>query len=77
MWYTTEQGDVFMLEYEVATLECRELRENPEEFDYITAYLVNNENEYNADCEVYTESTEKTHTVESIYATMLRICVAL
>ena len=59
LWYTPEElGKSIMVEYQVTTMECKELVENDDEPDWLTAYEVDDENDDDCSDEIFMEAIE-------------------
>ena len=59
LWYTPDGfSESIMVEYQVTTKDCKELVENDDEPDWLTAYEVDNENDYDCSYEIFTETIE-------------------
>lgn len=59
LWYKPNGFDkTIMVEYQVTTRECRELVENDDEPDWLTAYEVDDENDDDCSDEIFTETIE-------------------
>ncbi len=58
LWFSQDDKTV-MVEYDVATQDCKELLDDDEsEPDYLSAYWVKDENDYDCSCEVDTVSID-------------------
>ena len=56
LWYTADGSDkTIMVEHQIATQDCRDITENPDEPDWFTAYEVDDENDYDCSKELFTE----------------------
>ena len=59
LWYIPEGFDkAIMVEYQITTQECKELVENEDEPDWLTAYEVDDMNDYDCSDEIFTETIE-------------------
>ena len=60
LWYAPDGfNKTIMVEYQVTTRECRELLENDDEPDWLTAYEVDDENDDDVSYEIFTETIEE------------------
>lgn len=58
LWYTlTESNKTIMIEYQIATKDCRELVENDNEPDWFVAYEVKDENDDDCSKEIFEGET--------------------
>lgn len=59
LWHKPAGCDkTIMVEYQVATLDCRELTENEDVSDWLTAYEVENEDDYDCSNEIATDTVD-------------------
>lgn len=59
LWQTSpDGGKTIMVEYQVTTKECKELVENDDEPDWLTAYAVDDEQDDDCSEEIFTETIE-------------------
>ena len=59
LWYTPDGfNKTIMVEYQVTTKECKELVENDDEPDWLTAYEVDDEDDDDCSDEIFTETIE-------------------
>lgn len=59
LWYTAEgSGKTIMVEHQIATQDCRDITENPDEPDWLTAYEVDDVNDCDCSVELFTETCD-------------------
>ena len=70
LWYT-ENRETVMVEHDVATLTDAKL--NEETSDWLTAYLVTSEDDYDTSKEIWTEEVDKHITLENLKTEMMKV----
>ena len=59
LWFTPNGfNKSIMVEYQITTKDCRELVENDDEPDWLTAYEVDDENDDDVSMEIFTETID-------------------
>lgn len=72
LWYTPEGLDkTIMVEFDVATQDCRDLNENPDAPDWFTAYEVNDDQDYDCSDEIFTDVADNHISVCGLQEAML------
>lgn len=72
LWYTPEGFDrTIMVEHQVTTRECKELVENDNEPDWLTAYEVDDEQDDDCSDEIFTETIEDNIKLAGLKESML------
>lgn len=71
LWYTPEGFDKsIMVEYQITTRECKEMLENDDEPDWLTAYEVDDENDDDCSEEIFIEAIESNFKLRGIKESM-------
>lgn len=68
----TENGKTVMVEHDVSTLTNTKVVDG-ETSDWLTVYLVTNENDYDTSKEIWTEEIDKNITLEELKSKMLMV----
>lgn len=72
LWYTPEGfGKTIMVEYNITTQDCRDLVENQDEPDWLTAYEVDNEQDCDCSNEIFTETTDNYISISALKEAMI------
>ena len=72
LWHTPDGIDkTIMVEYQVATQDCRDITENEDEPDWFTAYEVDDEQDYDCSDEIFTETADNHISVCGLREAML------
>lgn len=71
LWYTPEGlGKTIMVEYDMTTQDCRDLVENQDEPDWLTAYEVDDEQDCDCSNEIFTETTDNYISISALKEAM-------
>ena len=76
MWGTNDKGETFMVEHQCTTKTAIEIieSENPtEEPDWLTVYLVKDEEDYDCSKQVYTETVDNNISLEELKKRMVEL----
>ena len=72
LWYTPKGfSKTIMVEYQVSTKTCREVTEDNDEPDWLTAYEVDDENDCDCSNEIFTETIETNIKLNGLKEAML------
>ena len=72
LWYT-QNGETVLVEHQVSTGSRMVMCELPDVEDWITVYEVDNEEDYNAGDEIWTESVDANISLKNIKEKMLEV----